>query len=305
LTDLRASYDVVIIGGGPAGLSAATVLGRCLRRVLLCDAGSPRNAASAGMHCYLSRDGIAPAAFLAAAREDLARYPTVEALSCVVEQVARHAGGFIVDVGAHGRFAARKVLFATGVVDILPDIGDFDRFYGRSIHHCPYCDGFEHRGETIAVYGQGEKGAGLALMMRQWSEHVFLLTNGPAGLDDVRRGQVTGQGIAIDETPVAALEGDAPHLAAVRLIDGRRIACTALFFNTGQAQRSPLLAALSCETTGKGGIVVGEHEQTNVPGVFVAGDASRDVQLVIVAAAEGAIAAKAIHAELLAEDGLC
>lgn len=295
----------MIVGGGPAGLSAATVLGRCLRSVLLCDAGNPRNVASAGMHCYLSRDGMAPADFLAAARRDLERYASVQSLAGVVEQITRRTGGFDVGVSGHGRFSARKILFASGVVDVLPDLRDFHRFYGRSVHHCPYCDGFEHRGETIAVYGRGEKGAGLALMMRQWSDDVTLLTDGPAEIDPARRRQLADHAVAVDETPVAGLEGEGASLSAVRLRDGRRIVSSALFFNTGQTQRSPLLAALSCETTGKGGIAAGEHEQTSVPDVFVAGDASRDVQLVIVAAAEGAIAAKAIHAKLLAEDGLC
>jgi thioredoxin reductase len=299
------TYDALIAGGGPAGLSAALVLGRCRRRVLVCDGGRPRNAASHGMHCYLSREGTPPAEFLRLARADIALYPSVEVRDEEIAGIARTANGFSARLAGGAEVSARRIVLATGIVDELPPVKGARELYGRSVHHCPFCDGWEHRDGKLAVLGKGGKGAGLAAMLTLWSRDVLLFSDGPAELSCEDRARLDRLAIRVEETHLAALEGDDGRLRHVRLADGRAIARDALFFNTGQHQRSPLFAQLGCDIGANGGVEAhAVTEESSVPGVYVAGDASRDVLFVIVAAAEGAQAACALNKSLMREDGL-
>jgi thioredoxin reductase len=299
------TYDALIAGGGPAGLSAALVLGRCRRRVLVCDGGRPRNAASHAMHCYLTREGTAPAEFLRLARADVARYQSIEVREEEIAEIARTPDGFTARLAGGARVAARRVVLATGIVDELPAVKGLKELYGRSVHHCPFCDGWEHRDTRLAALGKGEKGAGLAVMLSLWSRDVLLFSDGPPELAAEDRARLDRLGIDIVETSLGALEGEDGKLGHVRLADGRAVARDALFFNTGQQQRSPLFEQLGCEVGRKGGIEADSvTEESSVPGVYIAGDASRDVLFVIVAAAEGAQAACALNKSLMREDGL-
>jgi thioredoxin reductase len=299
-------YDVVIVGAGPAGLSAALTLGRCCRRVLVCDAGQPRNAASHALHCFLTRDGVEPTEFLRIGREQLRPYDSVTLQEVEVADAIPVGEGFEVSLGDGTQHRCRKLLLATGVVDQVPNIVGIERLYGRSVHPCPYCDGWEWHDQPLAVYGRGEKGCGLALMLTLWSTDLVLCTDGPADLSGEQCTQLARHNIAVHEQPIARLEGTADGLLErIILTSGEALVRRALFFNTGQHQCSPLAAKLSCELTDKGGVATGEYEvTTNVPGLYIAGDASRDVQLVIIAAAEGAKAAFAINKALLHEAGL-
>src|SRR5437899_2340397 len=161
--------DVVVVGAAPAGLSAALVLGRCRRRVLVCDTDRPRNAVSQALHGFLSRDGIPPLELRRIGREQLERYETVDLWPTDVLDARSASGGFEVTVGTGGQVACRKLLIATGVQDVLPAVRGIDELYGRSIFHCPYCDGWEWRDQPIAIYGEGEHGTGLALELTAWS----------------------------------------------------------------------------------------------------------------------------------------
>ncbi len=203
----RLTYDCVIVGAGPAGLSAALMLGRCRRKTLVCDIGEPRNIRSAGLHNYLTRDGIPPAEFLQHARQEVARYSTVELRQVEVLDAARSADGFRL-VCADGRqIAARKLLLATGVVDELPELEGLQSLYGTSVHHCPYCDGWEWRDQPIAIYGRGEEGKALALGLTVWSRNLVLCTNGTAGLAEEDLEQLNREGIELREERVVRLEG--------------------------------------------------------------------------------------------------
>jgi thioredoxin reductase len=299
------SWDVVIIGGGPAGLSAALTLGRCRRSVLVCDVGQPRNRASNAMHCFITRDGANPKAFLETAREQLAPYESVRLMQALVLDVLKREKSFEVLLHNGERHTCKKILLATGVVDHLPAIDGVEQFYGVSVHHCPYCDGWEWRDQSVAVYGRGEKGGGLALMLKQWTNDVILLTDGPSELSPDYRSQLEKEHIPIYEGQIGSMEGTPDgRLERIVMTSGDVIQRSAMFFNTGQHQRSSLPARLGCELDSKGGVAVGEYEvETCVDGVYVAGDASRDVQLVIVAAAEGTKAAFAINKALLREVG--
>ena len=296
-------YDVIIVGAGPAGLSAALMLGRCRRTVLVCDTGRPRNAASEALHGYLTRDGIAPREFLQIARGELRKYETVEICdSEVVDAECADDSQFHVTLASGERLKSRKLLLATGVVDHVPPVPGIAELYGKSVHHCPYCDGWEVRDQPLGIYGRGDRGLGLSLELIAWSRDLVLCSDGPCELDDEARGRLERNGITLREERITRLEGQDGILQYVVFENGARLARRALFFTTGQSQRSDLLTRLACEFTDKGTVRTGEYETTHLPGLFVAGDASRAVQWVIVAAAEGAEAAFAINTDLVKAD---
>lgn len=302
------TYDAIIVGGGPAGLSAAAVLGRCLRRVVLCDDGQYRNAAAQNIWGYLSRDGISPAEFRQIGREQLARYPSVTLRHATVMAVGvapaqqQESSGFWVELEGGERVTARKLLLATGVVDEVPQIEGIERFYGTSVFHCPYCDGFEVRGQAVAIYGQGYDAAAFTLEMTVWSHDLVLLTDGPNALTDEDRDQLQRSGIAVREDHILRLEGTGGQLEHIVFDTGEPLPRQAMFFSTRQRQRSPFPSQVGCQFTKEGGVETNEHEATCVPGVYVAGDASKREQLAIVAAAEGALAAIAINKALTREN---
>jgi thioredoxin reductase len=296
-------YDVVIVGAGPAGLSAALMLGRCRRSVLVCDTGRPRNAASRALHGFLTRDGTPPLELLALARAELQRYDTIALRQVeVVDAACAPDNRFDVTLATGEQVRSRKLLLATGVVDNLPGIDGFSEFYGRSVFHCPYCDGWEIRDQPMAIYGRGHRGVGLSLELTAWSRDLVLCTDGGADIDDGDRERLERNGIAIREERVARLEGSDGTLEHVVFDTGERLARRALFFTTGQFQRSDLSVRLGCEFNEKGTVSTGKYEATHLPGLYVAGDASHAVQWVVVAASEGAEAAFAINSDLIKED---
>jgi thioredoxin reductase len=295
-------FEVVIVGAGPAGLSAALILGRCRRRVLLFDNGRPRNGASQAMHGYLTRDGIAPSDFLARARDELAPYDTVRIVHAEVTDAVCQEGRFAVTLSGGERYYARKLLLATGVVDRVPDIPGFADLYGRSVFHCPYCDGWEIRDQPWAVYGKGDRAYGLALELTTWTGDIAICSDGPSEIDTRHRDRLAALGIAVREDRVVRLEGRDGVLTRVVFDRGDALPRRALFFTTGQEQRSSLASSLGCEFNDKGTVRTGKYEATHLHGLYVAGDASRAVQWVIVAAAEGAEAAFAINTDLVRED---
>jgi thioredoxin reductase len=293
--------DVIIVGAGPAGLSAALVLARACRTVLMFDHGKPRNAATRHMHGFLSREGIPPHEFLRIAREDLKKYDTVRLEHAEVREATCVDGGFEVTLTNGRSCRSRKLLVATGVEDNVPDVSGLRDFYGQSVFHCPFCDGWELRGAPIAVYGRGRRGHGLSMEMLGWTHDLVLCTDGPAEIDDTHRAELARNGISIREERVARLEGRDGQLERVIFEQGEPLPRRALFFTTGQHQSSPIARALGCEFNEKGTVHTGRHETTTVAGLYVAGDASRDVQWVIVAAAEGAEAAFAMVQDLIKE----
>jgi thioredoxin reductase len=296
-------YDVLIAGGGPAGLSAALMLGRCRRKVMLCDAGTPRNAPSRALHGYLTRDGIAPLELLRLGQEELRQYGIATRDTAVVD-VERRPDGFEVRLADGDHIRSRTVLFASGVRDIVPDIAGVHECYGISVHHCPYCDGWEARDRELVVLGRGKSAAGLALSLKTWSARISIASNGPARIPQSLRERLSREAIAVLEGRIARLDHDRGHARHLVFADGGEHASDALFFSTGQSPQSDLPARLGCELTRKGVVKTDHLGQTCVPGVYVVGDASRDVQFAVVAAAEGAKAAVAINKALQAQAGL-
>lgn len=298
------SYDALIVGGGPAGLAAALVLGRCLRRVLVCDGGQQRNLASHAIHALPGHEGRRPVEFLAAARRELKRYPSVRVRRTTVEGIARRGAAFAFDCADGSSGLAATVLLATGLVDELPDIPRIGKFYGTSIHHCLYCDGFEYAGAPMLAYGAGDKSAGLALMMSHWSSDIAACCpDGPPGRK--LRQRLAEKSIPVLRSPIVELVGAAGKLERVRFADGTSRACRSIFFSTGCSPGSALAEKLGCRRDKRGVVTIdSKTECTSEPGVYVAGDASRDVLLVAVAIGEGAKAAVAINRALLTQEGL-
>ena len=278
------------------------MLGRCLRRVVVCDIGEQRNRRSRAMHGYLTGDGAAPADFYRTAREELRRYDTVELCHINVTDALREPDGFRVICSDGTQLRARTLLLATGVVDELPPIEGLTELYGTSVHHCPYCDGWEWRGQPVAIYGSGESGVALALGLTRWTGDLVLCTGQADGLPDGGESRLAAAGIAVRHEPVLRLEGQGGWLERVVFAEGPPLERRALFFCSGQRQRSPLAAKLGCRFTEKGAVATGKCEATNVPGLYVAGDASKDAQFVVVAVSEGAEAGMAINQALLRND---
>jgi len=289
-------FDVIVVGGGPAGLSAALMLGRCRRRVLVCDLGQPRNRRSRALHGYLTRDGVEPPSLNELGRAELTRYNV--AFRCMGVTGARADGGdYIVSLANGTEERARFLLLATGVVDDLPAIPGFDACYGRTIFHCPYCDGWEWRDQPLAAFGRGQAVAGLALGLKTWSRDVVACTHGGV-LDRRVRERLERNGVAVRTERIMAIDHNDGELDAVRFASGDLLPRRALFFTTGQHPQSPLAIALGCTLTNKGVVRTGSLCDTNIERVFVAGDASRDAQFAVVAAAEGVKAAVAINRAL-------
>jgi thioredoxin reductase len=292
-------HDVIIIGGGPAGLSAALVLGRARRRVLVCDSGRARNRFATHLHGFLTRDHTEPPEILRIGREEVLRYGVefVAAEAMDARKAGRH---FEVSLDDGSKRAGRKLLLATGVTDILPDIPGLKELYGRSVHHCPYCDGWERRDQRLVALGEGDGAIGLAMSLHSWSTQVVACTNGVRPRE--KKGEADRLGIPVREERLVRVQAEAGALKAVEFESGERLPADAIFFNTGQVQRSPLAQKLGCRFRPDGGVWTSNSQCTDIPGLYLAGDADKDVQFVIVAAAEGATAAVAINRELQGED---
>src|SRR3954453_6591690 len=300
-----ADFDVAIIGGGPAGLSAAVVLARACRRVALFDHGKPRNYAARAVHGFLGQDGVSPSELRARGRNEAKRYG-VEFRDCEVTnaqaRTAADAHHTPCDLTALDHaVTARAILLATGMKDYPPNIPGLLDLYGKSVHHCPYCDGWEHHGKHLVALASGSSACKLALTLRIWSPQVTACSNGKP-LTDSDRDELAKNGASWREETVTRLAETQNGSVEVSFESGPSLACEAVFFGGDQEQRSPLATVLGCETNDDDLVDTYDKQRTCVEGVFVAGDAAGDVQFAIVAAAEGAIAAVAINHMLQEQD---
>ena len=302
-------YDVVVVGAGTAGLSAALMLGRSRRRVLVLDGGPPRNAPASGVHYFFTRDGTPPAELLRRGRSQLGSYTSVELRATKATGATGADGNFEVALEDGSHVETRKLLLASGVHDDLPERPGFQEFWGRGVYHCPYCHGWEVRDRPLAVLATSEETVMRATLIRNWSRDLAVLTDGAIDLDEATRARFDALGVSVKEAKIARLEGDgaAEGLSRIVFEDGSEIACEALFYAPPQRQRSPLAETLGCELVELGGvrtIIKGDPttNETTVPGVFVAGDAVNLMQGAIVAAASGATTAAFVNHALVTDD---
>jgi thioredoxin reductase len=292
------SNDVAIIGGGAAGLSAALVLGRARRRVVVIDAGTPRNAPAAHMQGFLSRDGMPPADLLAAARTEVRRY----GVEIVEDRVVDAMPGFTLRLAGGQTVEARHVLLATGATDELPEVVGARERWGRDLLHCPYCHGWEVRDQPLGVLATGAGSVDHAHLLRQWTDDVILFTHGQV-VTDRERATLDARGIPIVDGPVERLVVSDDRLRAVQLADGRTVPRAALFIRPAVRPHGHGPAkALGCEVEGGGLVRVDGAGRTSVPGVWAAGNAANPRAQVITAAGEGSAVAIAINTELVADD---
>ncbi len=299
---VRRQYDVLIVGGSYAGLSAALVLGRSMRHVLVIDAGKPANQQTSHAHGFLTRDGETPAVLSAIAYEQVSHYPTVQFWTDTVVTAVQDDQTFRVTTAGGVVFQARKLLLATGVADLMPDLPGFADCWGRSVLHCPYCHGYEVHGQPLGVLANGELGYEMSTLIQHWSNQLTLFTNGPSTLTSPQQQILDQLRITVVETPVTAIEHKAGMLIALLLADGRRMRPTAIFARVPFRQHTDIAAQVGCSLTETGLIEASEFGETSVPGVFAAGDTTTVMRQVAVAVANGVKAGAWINRALITDD---
>jgi thioredoxin reductase len=291
--------DAVIVGGGPAGLSAALVLGRARRRVLVLDTGRPANAASNGIGGLLAQTGVVPADLRRAGREQLAGFPNVEVRDGAVLDAAAHAQGFGVKLEGGQAVNTRALVLAHGLRYDPPPLPGVEGLWGRSIFHCPFCDGWEVRDLSLAVHGSGPEAARSALVVSEWSRDVVLLTDGPARLNG-ERPALERAGVRVREERIREVVGSEGWLQRIEFVDGPAEQRDAMFVRTHRGQPNDLADELGCELSPGGTIVTDADGRTEVAGVYAAGDASTErLRSVANAIGSGSRVAQAVALDLI------
>ena len=304
-----AMYDVVVVGGGAAGLSGALMLGRSRRSVLVIDAGEPRNAPASGVHGFLTRDGVSPTELLEAGRAEVRGYG-VQVLDGRVASAESVDGGFTVELEDGNQVGARRLLVTTALVDELPDIPEVRERWGRDVLHCPYCHGWEVRDQPIGILGTGPMSVHQAMMFRQLSADVALFRHTSPTLSEEQAEQLAARDITLVDGEVSSLEVHDDRLAGVRLRSGEFVPRQAVVVAPRFVARADVLSALGLEATDRelAGHVLGSYVPadttgaTTVPGVWVAGNVTNPFGQVAAAVNEGAQAGAHINADLISED---
>ncbi|MBB3674672.1 NAD(P)/FAD-dependent oxidoreductase [Modestobacter versicolor] len=300
-------FDVLIIGGGVAGLSAALMLGRSHRDVCVLDAGRPRNAPAHRMHNVLTRDGTPPEEYRRAALADLGRYPAITIRSEETTGLTPTRAGFEATVASGRPVAGRRVLLATGLVDVLPPIPGMAELWGSSVFHCPYCHGWETNGQAVAVQGASPQRVRLALQLTRFTDDVVLCTDG-AELTAPDDGVLGRAGVGVRPERLVELGARGSRLTELRFSDGGTLPRDALFVASSTRQRSALASGAGCALLPDGGIEVDEFGRTSVPGIYAAGDMAHRSTLpmplasVTAAGAAGQVAAAVLDQDLLSDD---
>lgn len=296
-------YDVAIVGGGPAGLTAAMWLARYLRSVVLVDSGDPRNWQTRGVNGYLGLPDVTPAALRGAGRQEARRWGAELIDGCVSTITQESDEHFRLALESGATLESRRLLLAFGVKDIWPDIPGLERIYGASAYHCPDCDGHETRGKKTVVVGVGRKAVGLALSLATWTRELVICTNGhDPDLTEPLLEQLDTLNIPVLVAHVQRAVHVDRMLKALELEDGVVLDCERLFFAIGRYPADDLAQRLGCERNDEGCVIIDEHFQTSVLNVWAAGDLVPGTQIALSAAAGGAKAAIAIHHSLLAPE---
>ncbi len=298
----QSEYDVVIVGGSVAGLSAALVMGRSLRTVLVIDSGKPCNRQTPHSHSFMTRDGETPAQLTAIARQQALAYPTVTFMNGKVVSLTKSDAGFSLTTDQQATFQARKVLLATGVEDLLPPLPGFAECWGRSVLHCPYCHGYEVQGQPLGVLAHPDHVMMQVPLIRHWSKNLTLFTNGTVFLTDAQRDTIRGLNVPVVEKPIQRIRHENGLMTALEFSDGSEFALTALFATLPFRQHSDLAQQMGCALTDTGLIEVNILGETSVPGLFAAGDNSSRLRQLAVASANGGTAAAALNRELINDD---
>lgn len=295
----QAQFDVVIIGGSYAGLSAALALGRAIRQVLVLDGGQPCNRSTPHSHNFLTQDGRPPAELAAQAKAQVLAYPTVQFRRELAVAVQGENNDFAVTTATGQVVQARKLLFATGVRDLLPSLPGYAESWGISVIHCPYCHGYEYRGQPTGILMNGDMAFEQARLLRQWTNQLTIFTDGASVIQPEHRQQLAALQVGIEEVPVQALDHQDGYLTQVVLADARRVPLAALYARPAFEQQCILPHELGCAHTEAGHIAVDSFQKTSQPGIYVAGDATTMMRAVNQAVAAGGLAGVMLNHELL------
>ncbi len=295
-------FDVIIVGGSYAGLSAAMALGRSLRNVLVIDSGKPCNRQTPHSHNFITQDGVAPKKIAEAAKEQVLEYDTVKYRNGLVTKAGRLDTGFEVVTDEGERFRCEKVLFATGVEDLMPETAGFSECWGISVLHCPYCHGYEVRNENIGILAKGEMATELCRLIQNWSKTLTLYTNGTSDLSREQRQMLDTLNINVVEKEIAKLHHNSGYVQEIVFNDGTLAPVSALFARVGFRQHCDIPEKLGCELTEQGHLEVNFMGKTSVAGVFAAGDNTTPFRSVSLAVSAGTVAGAAINMELIEEE---
>lgn len=298
----QTKFDVVIIGGSNSGLSAGMALGRSLFNTLIIDSGKPCNRQTPHSHNFIMHDGWKPAEMHAAAKKDVLAYPNVQYLNATVMAVTGSSGNFELtvadsDITYHGK----KIVIATGIKDIFPDIEGFAECWGISIIHCPYCHGYEYRNEETGILANGDMGYEMAKLISNWTKKLTVFTNGEAGFTEVQRQGLDKNKIEIIQTPITKFNHQDGYINQLILSNGEAHKLKALYARLPFTQHTNIPEKLGCEFTEQGYIKVDMVQKTSVPGIFASGDSTSPMRAVSAAVASGTMAGVAAGKELMEE----
>ncbi|MED4753577.1 NAD(P)/FAD-dependent oxidoreductase [Brevibacillus choshinensis] len=293
--------DVGVIGGGPAGLNAALVLGRARKSVMVIDEGRPRNRVTRESHGFLTRDGISPSEFRHIAMEQIHAYPSVQFVEDQVVTITGTDGDFHITTAQGMTYRSKKLLFAVGMKDLPLEINGLSDVYGKSAFVCPYCDGWELRDQPLVLIVKGARALHLAKTISGWTNRFTICTDGPDELTGEQREELKQHNVPVFHSPIERIVSTEGMVQHVLLADGTIIPCTGIFFAPKLITGSDLPQTLGCQLTETGTVIVDDFGKTNVPGVYSAGDAATERYQVITAASLGSLAAVGINSELLAE----
>lgn len=294
-------FDVIIIGGSYAGLSAAMALGRSLRNVLIIDSGLPCNRQTPHSHNFITHDGAKPSTISKKAKEQVLKYETVQYLKDVAMSGTKAETGFNITTQSGDTFQAKKLIFATGIKDTMPDIKGFAACWGISVIHCPYCHGYEFKKKATGIFADGMRGFHLASLVNNLTDNLTILTNSRADFNETQLEKLNKNGITIIETPITEIEHEAGHLKNVVFSDGTKKSFDALYVALPFSQHSDIPAALGCEFTEQGHIKVSPFQETNIHGVFACGDNSHMMRSVATAVYTGNITGAVVNGKLVEE----
>ena len=295
-------FDVIIIGGSYSGLAAGMALGRALRTVLIIDAGNPCNRRTPHSHNFLTQDGQTPAAIAALAKEQVMNYPTVTFLSDRAINGSKTETGFELQTQENGKFTAKKLIFATGISDLMPAIDGFSVSWGISVIHCPFCHGYEVRNEKTGILANRDMAFELGKLIRNWTADLTLFTNGTSTLTEEQSEKLTQHGIKVIETEVDRFEQTKGQLQNIVFKNGSATPITAIYARPAFEQHCKIPQELHCDFTEQGYIAVDPFQKTSVLGVFACGDNTTPMRSVANAVAMGTLAGVMANKELIEEE---
>lgn len=295
-------FEVIIIGGSYAGLSSALALGRSLRKVLIIDNGKPCNRQTPNSHNFLTNDGKTPREISTEAKQQVEKYTTVSFYEGLAVDGAKTENGFEITTRSNQTFKAKKVVFATGIKDVMPGISGFSECWGISIIHCPYCHGYEVRNQKTGIFGNGDYAFDFSKMVNNLTKDLTIFTNGKSTLTEDQSKKLNNKGIKIIETEIDRFEHENGYLKNVVFKNGTKHSMKAMYSKVPFAQHSDIASKLGCEMTEEGYITVDDFQKTSVQGIFACGDNTTPMRSVATAVFTGNVSGAVANKELVEEN---